>query len=117
MDFGFYFGAFGMAASFFIVLVFTVTQYIVVSSPLKYGHLVTKRKVLISVAVIYLYSAAFWCLYLMGVSQDIQLYIDLFVHSYLSVFVIIAIYILLHLVMKKRGSEWGLVFSVICPYF
>ncbi|KAL9960813.1 hypothetical protein ACROYT_G034317 [Oculina patagonica] len=69
MDFGFYFGAFGMAASFFIVLVFTVTQYIVVSSPLKYGHLVTKRKVLISVAVIYLYSAAFWCLYLMVLSR------------------------------------------------
>lgn len=38
----------------------------------------------------------------MGVSPNVQLYIDLFVHSYLSAFVTIAIYILLHLAMRTK---------------
>ena len=97
-----YIGAFGMTTSFLIVLAFTVTQYIVVASPLNYGRLVTKKKVLISVAVIYLYSGTFWCLHLMGVSPNVQNIMDLFIHSYLSAIVTIAIYILLHLVMKKK---------------
>ncbi|KAJ7353813.1 hypothetical protein OS493_032086 [Desmophyllum pertusum] len=97
-----YFSAFSITASFLIVFAFTVTQYIVVSSPLRYGRLVTKTKVLISVVVIYLYSATFWCLPLMGVSSYVQSIIDLFVHMYLLVLVTIAIYILLHLAMKKK---------------
>ena len=59
MDLAFYFGAFSITASFLIVLAFTVTQYVVVSSPLKYGRLVTKKKVVLSVTVIYIYSATF----------------------------------------------------------
>ena len=102
MNAGRYFGAFTMTASFLIVLAFTVTQYIVVASPLKYGRLVTKKKVLISLAVIYLYSATFWCLHLMGVSSDVQAILDLSIHSYLSALATIAIYILLHLAMKKK---------------
>ncbi|KAJ7353804.1 hypothetical protein OS493_032077 [Desmophyllum pertusum] len=79
-----------------------MTQYIVVSSPLKYGRLVTKTKVLISVVVIYLYSATFWCLHLMGVSPYVQSIIDLFLHMYILVLVTIAIYMLLHHTMKKK---------------
>ena len=97
-----YLGAFAMTASFLIVFAFTVTQYIVVSSPLKYGRLITKRKVFISITVIYLYSAIFWCLHLMGVSSNVQIMMDSFIHSYLSVFVTIAFYILLHREMKKK---------------
>ena len=96
------FAAVTMTVSFLIVFAFTVTQYIVVSSPLKYGRLVTNRKVLISVVAIYLYSAMFWCLQLMGVPENIQHMIDLFVHSYFLVFITIAIYILLHRVMRKK---------------
>ena len=80
-------GAFAMTASFLIVFAFTVTQYIVVSSPLKYGRLITKKKVLISIAAIYLYSATFWCLHLMGVSSNVQNMMDSFLHNYLVVFV------------------------------
>ena len=65
------FSAVTITVSFLIVFAFTVTQYIVVSSPLKYGRLVTNRKVLISVVAIYLYSAMFWCMHLMGVPENI----------------------------------------------
>ena len=47
---------FSISASFLMVFAFTVTQYFVVSSPLKYGRLATKTKVLVSVVVIYLYT-------------------------------------------------------------
>ena len=94
-------GAFAMTASFLIVFAFTVTQYIVVSSPLKYSRLITKKKVLISIAAIYLYSAIFWCLHLMGVSSNVQNIMDSFLHNYLVVFVTIAFYVLLHCAMKK----------------
>ena len=102
MDFGKYFAASTMTVSFLTVFAFTLTQYVVVSSPLKYARLVTKKKVLISVVVIYLYSATFWCLPLMGVPQNVEHMIDLFVHNYILVFITIAIYILLHRLMKKK---------------
>ena len=102
LDTGRYFGAFAMTASFLIVLAFTVTQYIVISSPLKYGRMVTKKKVLISVAAIYLYSATFWCLHLMGVSPYVQAIMELFIHSYLLPIINIAFYMLLHYVMRKK---------------
>ena len=97
-----YVGAFAMTTSFLIVFAFTFTQYIVVSSPLKYGRLITKKKVLTSIAAMYLYSATFWCLHLMGVSSHIQTMMDTFIHSYLLVFITIAFYILLHCAMKKK---------------
>ena len=101
---GRYLSAFAMTASFLIVFAFTLTQYTVVSSPLKYGRLVTKKKVLFGIAVIYLYSAIFWCLHLMGVSPNVQNIMDSFIHNYLLVFIFITIafYILLHSVMKKK---------------
>ncbi len=102
MNAGRYLGAFAMTTSFLIVFAFTVTQYVVVSSPLKYGRLVSKKKVLISVAIIYLYSSTFWCLQLMDVSKKVQSIMDTFIHSYFSTFVTIAVYILLHLVMRKK---------------
>ncbi len=102
MNAGRYFGAFTMTASFLIVFFFTVTQYIVVSSPLKYGRLVTKRNVLICVSVIYLHTATFWCLHLMGVSPNVQDIMDLFIHSYLLAIITIVFYILLHLAMRKK---------------
>ena len=102
MDAGRYFSAFTMTASFLIVLAFTVTQYIVISSPLKYGRMVTKKKVLMSVAAIYLYSATFWCLHLMGVSPYVQGIMELFIHSYLIPIINIAVYMLLHCAMKKK---------------
>ena len=104
MDAGRYFGACTMTASFLIVFAFTVTQYIAVSSPLKYSRLVTKKKVLICVAVIYLYSATFWCLHLMGVSREVQSIMELFIHSYLIAILTVVFYILPHCAMRKKTA-------------
>ena len=102
MRFGFYFTSFSITASWLIVFAFTVTQYIVVSSPLKYGRLVTKKKVFISVVSIYLYTAIFCCLPLMGVPQKVSDAIELFLHTYAVVLATIVFYILLHYTMKKK---------------
>lgn len=97
-----YFGAVVMTVSFLIIFAFTLTQYIVVSSPLKYARFVTSRKVLISVVAIYFYSTTFWCLQLTGVPGSTLEIIDLILHYCLMIFITIAIYILLHRVMKKK---------------
>ena len=97
-----YFGAVTMTVSFLIIFAFTLTQYIVVSSPLKYACFVTSRRVLISVVGIYFYSTTFWCLQLTGVPGSTLDMIDLVLHNYLMIFITIAIYILLHRVMKKK---------------
>ena len=102
MSIGRYIGGFTMTASFLIVFAFSLTQYIVVSSPLKYGRLVTKKKVLISVTVICLYSATFWCLHLMGVPPNILFIMDLFIHGHLAALINVSIYMLLHRAMKKK---------------
>ena len=100
MDFGGYFSAFSITVS--LLIVFTVTQYIVISSPLKYGRLVTKKKVFISVVSIYLYTAIYCCLPLMGVPQNVKDAIELFLHNYAVVLVTIVFYFLLHYTMKKK---------------
>jgi len=102
MEFASYFSTFSITVSLLIVFAFTVTQYIVVSSPLKYARLVTKKKVFISVVSIYLYSAIFYCLPLMGVPQKVMDGIDLFLHNYAVVLITIVFYILLHYTMKKK---------------
>ena len=102
MEFASYFSAFSITVSLLIVFAFTVTQYIVVSSPLKYGRSVTKKKVFISVVSIYLYTAVFCCLPLMGVPNKVKDAIELFLHNYAVVLVTVVFYILLHYTMKKK---------------
>ena len=102
MRFASSFARFSISISSTIVFAFTLTQYIVVSSPLKYGRMVTKNKVLISVVAIYLYHALFGCLPLMGVQQKIEDVIDIFLHNYAVVIVTVIFYILLHYAMKKN---------------
>ena len=102
MDFAQYFSAFCMTASFIIMFAFTLTQYIVVSSPLKLGRLVSKTKVLVVVASTYVYSALFWSLHLMGVPSKVQFLMELFIHNYILVIATTAIYIFLHLAIRKK---------------
>ena len=90
-----------MSVSFIIDFSFTLTQYIVVSSPLKYARLVTKKKVLIGVATIYLYSAAFQCLS-WGLSAQYIFMFDVIVHTYVLGVSTVILYILLHRLMKKK---------------
>ena len=102
MTFADYFSAFSITESLLVVFALTVTKYIVVSWPLKYGRLVTKKKVFISVVSIYLYTAIFCCLPLMGVPQIVKDAIELFSHHYTVVLITIVFYILLHFAMKKK---------------
>lgn len=100
-----------MTASFWIVFVSTVTQFVVVSWPLKYSRFVTKKNVLVTVAVIYLYTAAIWCLPLMGLSSNVHHMVELFVHEYFLLLTTIAFYILLHRAMRKKMAA-GLHFKL-----
>ena len=100
MKFAAYFSAFPISISVSIVFTFTLTQYIVVASPLKYGRMITKKKAFISVVAIYLYHTLICCLPLMVVSQKTKDAIDLFFYSYAVV--LIVVYIILHYTMKKK---------------
>ena len=102
MKFTAYFSAFPISISASIVFAFTLTQYIVVASPLRYGRMITKKKALLSVVAMYLYHTLFCCLPLMGVPLKTKQAIDLFFHRYTVVLVTIVVYIILHYTMKKK---------------
>ena len=87
---------------FLIVLAFTLTQYVVVISPLNYAQNVTKRRVIICVLAIYVYSVLFSVLPEMGVSEDAQRKIDNTFHSICLIYFTVIIYILLFIAFKKK---------------
>ena len=70
-----------MNAPFLIVLAFTITQYIVVISPLNYAWKVRKTRAITCVLAIYVYAILFSLLPEMGVSKEIQGKIDNTFHS------------------------------------
>ena len=82
MRFGHYFSEFCVSISPSIVFAFTLMQYIVVASPLKYGCMITKKKAFIKVGAIDGYHTLNCSLLLMGVPQKTKEAIDLFLHSY-----------------------------------
>ena len=91
-----------MNASFLIVLAFTITQYIVLASPLKYGRRVTKSRVVICVLGIYAYSILFSLFPVMGIAEEIVQKIDNIFHSITLVYVTIILYILLYIAFRKK---------------
>ena len=91
-----------MNASFLIVLAFTVTQYIVVISPLNHARKVTKTRVIICVLAIYVYVILFSVCPEMGVPRDIQQKIDNTFHSIALIYLTIFFYILLYIAFKKK---------------
>ncbi|XP_078384594.1 melanopsin-A-like [Oculina patagonica] len=91
-----------MNASFLIVLAFTITQYIVVISPLNHARKVTKKRVIICVLAIYVYSILFSLSPRMGVSLDIQHKIDNIFHSISLIYLTIIFYALLYIAFKKK---------------
>jgi len=91
-----------MNASFLIVLAFTVTQYIVVISPLNHARKVTKTRVIICVLAIYAYVILFSVSPEMGVPRDIQQKIDNTFHSIALIYLTIFFYILLYIAFKKK---------------
>ena len=89
-------------ASFFIVLAFTITQYMAVISPLNYALKVTKTRVMLAVISIYAYAIFFSLLSVMGVPRDIHYKIDHICHSFIVIYLTIIFYILLHIAFKKK---------------
>ena len=89
-------------ASFIIVLAFTITQYIVVISPLNHARKVTKTRVIICVLAIYVYVALFSVAPRTGVAIDIQRKIDNIFHSICLIYLTIIFYILLYIAFKKK---------------
>lgn len=92
-----------MNCSFLIVLAFTFTQYVVVIS--NYAQNVTKRRVIICVLAIYVYSVLFSVLPEMGVSEDAQRKIDNTFHSICLIYFTVIIYILFIAFKKKMAAS------------
>ena len=102
LDIGLTMSLTAMNASFLIVLAFTVTQYIVVISPLNHARKVTKTRVIICVLAIYAYVILFSVCPEMGVPRDIQQKIDNTFHSIALIYLTIIFYILLYIAFKKK---------------
>ena len=94
-----------MNCSFLILLAFTFAQYVVVISPLNYAQNVTKRRVIICVLAIYVYSVLFSVLPEMGVSEDAQRKIDNTFHSICLIYFTVIIYILFIAFKKKMAAS------------
>ena len=89
-------------ASFLVMLAFTVTQYIVVISPLNHARKVTKTRVIICVLAIYAYVILFSLSPEIGVPRDIQQKIDNTFHSIALVYLTIIFHILLYIAFRKK---------------
>ena len=80
--------------SFFIVLAFSLVQYIVVAHPLRSKELVTTRKTRALLVIISLYAILFEITRYMGLPLDVLEKIDLHLHSTFSLLLTIIIYML-----------------------
>ena len=92
-----------MNASFCIVLAFTATQLIVITSPLKYAPYVTRKKASIVVLMIYAYTITFGLLHLLKLPNASTLKkVDLFLHSLFMVYMSIGCYVLLYRAFRRK---------------
>ena len=91
-----------MNCSFIIVLSFTIAQFIVVISPLKYAQKVTKCRVIICIIGIYAYAILLTLLPKMGVHRDVLLKFDTIFHSIILTYLIIIFYVLLFITFIKK---------------
>ncbi len=91
-----------MTVSFFIVFAFTFTQFVIVSSPLKYARMATSRKVVISLVILYVYSILFWVSQYWGMPIELLDTIDVFLHCLTIPYATIVFYILLHRTFKRK---------------
>lgn len=94
-----------MNSSFLIVMAFTFAQFVAVAFPLKYKRLITVRKTLICVAVIWTYTTLFELLQTMGVPKEVIEKIDLHLHSTFSLIFTIVTYVLLQLAFQRQMAE------------
>ena len=92
-------------ASFFIVMAFSIAQYIVVAFLLKYKGSITIRKTVVVVAIIFLYATLFEMARFIGVPKEVLEKIDLHLHSTFSLLFTIIIYVLLQRSFCKQMVE------------
>lgn len=92
-------------ASFLIVMAFTSAQYVAVAFPLKYKRLISVRKTLVCVAVIFLYVTLFEISRAVGVPQEVIEKIDLHLHSTFSLLFTIITYALLQKAFRRQMAE------------
>ena len=93
---------FSTVASSLLVLAFTITQYIVVISPVNYARKVTKTRVIICVFAIYVYAILFSLLPDAGVPYYTCRMIFIIFHSIVLIYLTIFFYILLYVAFKKK---------------
>ena len=91
--------------SFFIVLAFSLVQYIVVAHPLRSKMLVTTRKTRALLGIISLYAILFEMTRYMGLPLDVLEKIDLHLHSTFSLLLTIIIYMLLQKAFRRQMVE------------
>lgn len=94
-----------MNASYLIVMAFTFAQYIAVAFPLKYKRLISVRKTLICVVVIWVYSTLFEMSRFIGVPQEVLEKVDLHLHSTFSLLFTIITYVLLQMAFRRHMAE------------
>ena len=92
-------------SSFLIVMAFTFAQYVAVAFPLKYQRLISVRKTLVCVAIIWTYVTLFELSQTMGVPRAVIEKIDLHLHSTFSLLFTIITYVLLQVAFHKQMAE------------
>lgn len=93
-------------SSFLIVMAFTFAQYVAVAFPLKYKRLISVRKTLICVSIIWLYTTLFEVMSrTIGVRQEVLEKVDLYLHSTFSLLFTIITYVLLQTAFRKQMRE------------
>ena len=88
--------------SFFIVMVFTLVQYVAVAFPLKYKRLISVRKTILCVVFIWAYATLFEVLQAVGVPKEVLEKIDLHLHSTFTLLLTICAYVLLQKAFRKQ---------------
>ena len=94
-------GGIALTISYLVVSAFSFTHLVIVSSPLKYGRMISSRKSILCVLVLYLYAILFWLSEFFGASTDLLKKIDVFWHSFFIILTII-FYTLLHFSFKRK---------------
>ena len=92
-------------SSFLIVMAFTFAQYVAVAFPLKYKRLISVRKTLACVGIIWAYATLFELSQTVGVPKEVIEKIDLHLHSTFSLLFTIITYVLLQVAFRKQMAE------------
>ncbi|XP_067025211.1 thyrotropin-releasing hormone receptor-like [Acropora muricata] len=88
--------------SYFIVLAFTLVQYVAVAFPFKFQILITRRRIAACVAGLFSYATLFEIIRAVGAPEEVMFKIDLILHSTVSLLVTIITYLLLQRAFGKQ---------------